>query len=116
MILFSGLIRLSQLLSLGITKEQLYFIFIFIGIVVSYYIVQPFIHWFVTLQSTKILSYLITSLLVLFVISVFRSQQPEASMASLMRVTLQSLAAFGCVLFIVRIFQALFKKGNKKSV
>ncbi|GGB53381.1 hypothetical protein F3157_20980 [Virgibacillus dakarensis] len=116
--IFTGFswIRLTQLLSLGLTKEQLYFIVIFIGIFTCYYIIQPIIHWFVALQSTKVISYLITSMLVLICMLGFSVHQSDDVISSLIRTALQSLAAFGCMLFIVRIFEVIVKRGKKKSV
>ncbi|MGY0692215.1 hypothetical protein ACW2QC_05395 [Virgibacillus sp. FSP13] len=101
-------IHINQLISLGLTKDQFYFILFFIVIFVGYYILHPIIHWFVTLQSTKILSYLITSLIVLLCMFAFGIHQ-------LVKIALQSLAVFGGVLFLLRIFHGVFKKGNKKS-
>ncbi|WP_106497788.1 hypothetical protein [Lentibacillus sp. Marseille-P4043] len=101
-------IHVNQLITLGLTEKQFYFILFFIVIFVSYYVLQPIIHWFVTLQSTKILSYLITSLLVLLCMFAFGIHQ-------LVKMALQSLAVFGGILFLLRVFHGFFKKGKKNS-
>lgn len=108
--------HVSQLLSLGLTKEQLSFILIFIGVLVSYYIVQPFVYWFVTLQSIKMLSYLIASLLVVIGILAISNHASGDTAIRLPKIALQSLAAFGGGLFVVRLIGLLVKKTTKKSV
>lgn len=109
-------IHLNQLLSLGLTEDQLYFIIILCGMFVSYYIVQPIVHWFVAINSTKVLSYLIASLLVMIGILLFSIQQMNGVFANLLKIGFQSLAVFGCILFIVRLGGAIHNKVKKRSV
>lgn len=109
-------IRADQLLSLGLTREQLAFFFIFIGVLVIYYIVQPLVYWFVTLQSTKMLSYVIASLLVVIAILVISNKASGETAIRLPKITLQTLAAFGGGLLAVRIIALLVRKTLKKSV
>lgn len=106
----------DQLLPLDLTGEQSAFIFIFIGVLLIYYIVQPLVYWFVIQKSTKVLSYVIASLLVVVGILVINTQASDDTAAGLPKMTLQTLAAFGGGLFIVRVIGLLLRKVIKKSV
>ncbi|MEN1967045.1 hypothetical protein WMZ97_03105 [Lentibacillus sp. N15] len=116
--LFAGVqwINKGQLLTLGLTEKQLYFIIILIGVFASYYIIQPVVYWFVTLQSTKVLSYMIASLVMMICVLVFDGQQSDDNVHQLIKITLQCLAAFGGVLFVIQLVSTIANKSNKKSV
>lgn len=106
----------DQLLPVDLTREQLAFIIIFIGVLVIYYIVQPLVYWFVKLQSTKMLSYVIASLLVVIAILVIGNQVSEGNADNLTKITLQTLATFGGGLFTIRLIGLIVRKATKKSV
>lgn len=108
-------IKSSQLLSLGLKDEYILFILIFVGIIISYLLVQPFIIWFVSIQSTRLLSYIISSLFVIvsfFIIMLFIDKLDDSTFSSL-KIALQCIAFFGIALIIYYSFQRLMKKANK---
>src|SRR5699024_12721124 len=93
---------MSQLMILGLEEEHIYFVLLFGGIVVCYLLIQPFISFLVAMQSARVLSYILSSLLalvVLFVTILITNAQESSRL--LMRVTLESLALFGILLVIV---------------
>ncbi|SFB35348.1 hypothetical protein SAMN04488072_11836 [Lentibacillus halodurans] len=88
------------------------YIFIFTGIVVTYILIRPLINWIVTTKSVKLLSYIMTSLLILLLFlggivltAVF--QLP------LLEVTLRSLAIFGGYLVIVHFIQFILRSKKR---
>lgn len=107
-------INLSRLTPLGIKEEHIYFLIIAIGIIISYIFVQPFINWFVANRSAKLLSYIISSLLVIvscFVVVLFIGDLHHLR-SNLLKITLQTLAVFGVVLILFYSFRRFIKKIN----
>jgi len=101
-------IKLSFLPALGIQEEYFYFFLIMIALICSYLIVQPFIEWFILLNSKRLLSYIVTSLCVVsifFILSLFIGEM-TASLTMLFDIMLKGLAIFGILL----ILQALIQK------
>lgn len=107
-------INLSRLTPLGIREEHIYFLIIAIGIIISYLVVQPFINWFVANRSAKLLSYIISSLLVIvsfFVVVLFIGDLHHL-LIHLLKITLQTLAVFGIVLILFYSYRRFVKKLN----
>ncbi|WP_449354000.1 hypothetical protein ACUL41_11260 [Virgibacillus natechei] len=107
-------INLSQLTPLGIRKEHLYFLIIATGIIISYLVVKPFITWFVANRSAKLLSYIISSLLVIvscFIVVSFIGDLHHL-LHNLLKITLLTLAIFGIVLVLFYSYRRFIKKIN----
>ena len=96
-------------ISLGLIEEYVYYIIVFIGILISYLLVRPFITWFVTLRSIRLLSYIISSLIV-FVLLLYVTPFIGGLNLFLFKVVLQCLAVFGVVLFLFHAFKNINKK------
>lgn len=92
----------SQLMALGVKPEHIYYLLVFFGMVLLYLLIHPVIQWFVAKSSTKLLSYLLSSLLLLtgclLTASLFGTF--SASLHYLLGITLETLAAFGAILIL----------------
>lgn len=108
-------VHFSQLVSLGATKEQLFFIVILICVVVCYQLLKPIIFWLVSLGTTKMLSYLLSSLIVLLGLLFVTISMPDADRSYFLTIALKSLAVFGGILFFVRVFHTLFYKKKRSN-
>lgn len=102
----------SMLSAMGLNKLYIYFFLVFIGVLICYFLIEPIIIWIVALQSTKLLSYIVTSLvvIVLFFISMLFTNQLEEIIFSLLKVVLQCLASLGIVLILIRSIQSLMRR------
>ncbi|MBY7143794.1 hypothetical protein KFZ56_12205 [Virgibacillus sp. NKC19-3] len=104
-------INLSRFTPLGVREEHIYVLLIAIGIITSYLVVQPFITWFVAKRSAKLLSYIISSLLVIiscFIVVLFIGDFHHLRV-HLLKITLQTLAVFGVVLILFYSYRRLMK-------
>ncbi|WP_100011117.1 hypothetical protein [Lentibacillus sediminis] len=92
----------SQLMALGIKPEYIYYLLVFLGMVLLYLLIHPLIQWFVAKSSTKLLSYLLSSLLLLTtgLLAAALSGTFSASLRSLLGITLETLAGFGVALIL----------------
>jgi hypothetical protein len=102
-------IKISQLESLGIPKEAFYTLVIFLGIMGCYYIIRPVSMVLISLQSEKLVSYLLSGLLfiVIFFSIVLFIGEIHLFTYQLLKISLQALAVFGlllCVVHLVRQF------------
>ncbi|MFD1849211.1 hypothetical protein [Oceanobacillus bengalensis] len=105
-------IKLSHLSALGLNENHVYLIFIIIGVLVCYFIIQPFIEWFVVLQSAKLLSYIVSSLfviLIFFTITIFvpTMSQPFFTILDML---LKVIAIFGVLLGLYGGIRYLIRK------
>ncbi|MBP1968267.1 membrane-bound ClpP family serine protease [Virgibacillus natechei] len=107
-------LNVSQLKPLGITEEHIFLLLLSIGIIISYFVVYPFINWIVTIQSTKLITYIISSLLIMvcFFIVVLFVGDLQYLMIDLLKITLQTLAAFGIVLILFYSYKRFIKNVN----
>ncbi|AXI08934.1 hypothetical protein CUC15_08400 [Oceanobacillus zhaokaii] len=84
--------------TLEIESYLFYLIVLFIAILSLYFMLKPVITWIVSLKSTRLLTYLLSSLitmLCLFVISIFIDQPFDSA---IFRTLLQAISLFGIVL------------------
>ncbi|RKQ37332.1 hypothetical protein D8M06_00575 [Oceanobacillus halophilus] len=95
-------IKFSHLSALGVKEEYLYFILIFLSAILIYFIVKPFVQWFVTLRSTRLLSYIVSSLLAisLFFVVVLLVPDITSLLFILLEMLMQVLALFGLSLIL----------------
>lgn len=112
MILLQNWINFTQLSILGIEEELVYYAIILLGIITSYLIIQPIISWFVALKSTKLLSYIVSSLivLVLFFLIVLFVGDLQYLLSDLLKMALQSVSIFGVILTIYYSIRRLIQK------
>ncbi|MUK90239.1 hypothetical protein GMD78_17845 [Ornithinibacillus sp. L9] len=113
------IIKMAHLRSLGLTEEILFSLLILVGIIASYMVIKPITTFLISLKSTRLLSYLLSSLvfIVLFFIVVFFIGEIQFITFRLFKFALQALAVFGGMLLIMHVYQQLLhKKGMKKSV
>ncbi len=104
--------HLSQLYSLGLEAKHMYFGLIFLGIIFGYILIKPMITWFIILESSRMLTYLISSLIVIlifFIVILFTGGLP-GKMLGLLKITLQCLAVWGVAIFLHHGFHQLIKK------
>lgn len=109
------IIKLSQLSSLGLTEEMVYSVVIFLGILGCYMLIRPIITFLIALQSERLLSYLLSSLVCtsIFFIAVLFIGEVQITLYNLFKYTLQSLAVLGLLLFLVHVWNYI-QKGRKK--
>ncbi len=100
--------NINNLLPVGIKVEYFY---IFIGIIIIYLMVHPLMKWVISLQSIKLLAYIMSSLafLVLFLLGIILTTVLNLT---LLAMTLQCLAIFGGCLIVIHAFQYLFRKNK----
>lgn len=98
---------------LGIIPDwfDMVYVFIFVGVLICYLIVKVMVKWIVSCQSIKLLSFMMSSLvfLVLLLSSIIMTVTPGMD---LLQITLRCLAAFGCCLLILHLFQYIFYKSK----
>src|SRR5699024_2294216 len=102
----------SMLSAMGLNKLYVYFVLLFLAVLISYFIIEPIVMWFVALQSTKLLSYIITSLIVivLFFIIVLYTGKTNELIFSILKVVLQCLASLGIILIVIQSIQSIIKR------
>lgn len=99
------------LIPIGIEAEYIY---IFIGMVVIYFLVRPFVIWVISVQSVNLLNYIISSL-VFFAFSLFVFVLTSISDLQIMENLLQCSAIFGGCLLIIHLIQYTFRKNKKRA-
>lgn len=112
-----SLIKLSLLPALGISEGYFYFCLIMLGLICSYLIVQPFVEWFILLNSKRLLSYIVTSLFVLSIFFTFSSSINESAVnvSMIFQILLKGLAIFGVILILHALFQKVSNKNHNKK-
>ncbi|WP_010096835.1 hypothetical protein [Ornithinibacillus scapharcae] len=108
-------LKLSQLQSLGISKEVFFIFVIFLGIAGCYFVIRPITLILVSTKSDRVLSYLLSGLsfMTLFFIVVLISGEIQMITYQLLKFSLQALSIFGLILLIIHIYKNLLKKRNK---
>lgn len=107
--------KLSQLQSLGISKEAFFIFVIILGIAGCYFIIRPITLILVSTNSDRVLSYLLSGLsfLALFFVVVLIIGEIQVITYHLLKFSLQALSLFGLILIIVHLYRSLLKKRNK---
>ncbi|GGA87809.1 hypothetical protein [Ornithinibacillus halotolerans] len=115
MIYFIENIRLLQLESIGISKEALFIIIIFIGIVGSYCLLRPVTSILLSIQSERLISYLLSGLvfIVLFFLFVMIFGEIQYLTYQLLKVALQGLALFGLLLCVIQLIEYVIRMIKK---
>jgi len=110
-------INMTQLSILGINETYLYGAIVLLGIIISYFIIEPIISWFVALGSQRLLSYLISSLivLVLFITMILFNDHLHHLFFDLLKIAFTSISLFGIILAVYNYIKRLIQR-QKKSV
>ncbi|OZU90482.1 hypothetical protein CIL03_04870 [Virgibacillus indicus] len=105
-------INLSNSSFLGEGDNYISYVLIFAGIIVSFILLKPLISWLINSGFVLLVNYIISSLavIVLLFIVVFFLTDTQLSVNNLLKITLQSLAAFGIVMILYYGFQKVTKK------
>ncbi|MEC2159078.1 hypothetical protein [Virgibacillus halodenitrificans] len=84
----------------GRENDFIYYLFLFIGAIICYSIIKPFIHMALKLQARKLLNYILSSLIIVILIMFSTSylNLPTVSATDLLKIGLQCLAGFGALL------------------
>lgn len=108
-------INISQLQSLGISKEAFFTLIIFIGILGCYFIIRPVALILISLKSDRLLNYILSGLafIVIFFIVVLFIGDIEMLTYELFKISLQVLAMFGLVLCVMHLFKGIRQRRNK---
>lgn len=99
-------IKLSHLPALGLGERNFIIFLLVIGIVIVYMFTQPFISWLVSLKMIRLLSYVVSSLLILNIVCFIIILRPDLTESILIFVgfVLQIIALFGIGLIIYYTF------------
>lgn len=102
-------------ISLNIIEDYVFYIIISIAILLSYLVVKPFVNWFIILQSVQLLSYLMSSLIImiLLLLIMFQFDGMDQSIINILKVGFHCLAIFGVLLLLYRLYQRVIKKSEK---
>lgn len=105
---------LNKIIALGNYDSNVYYVLVFLLILCIYVLIHPVITWFIHLQSTRFLSYLFTSFVVIifgFIMYWYLNIHVGAISTHLFKLALQCLTVFGITLFI---YNSLKWKGTKR--
>jgi len=98
------MINMSKLKILGFSEKHIYFVICLLCLWVIYIFIQPFMHLMVSMQTIKLLGYIVSSLLFIFislliVLFVDSVNPSDEKFLNIFKVILQSFAVFGLTLF-----------------
>ncbi|MFA1818732.1 hypothetical protein ACDX78_00795 [Virgibacillus oceani] len=111
--MFAGTwLNLTQLSILGVKEHHIYFIVLLLLMGIFYFMITPVIKWIISLQFSKLLSYMMSSLLLLILLFTLAMNIDglEHSLQSLLKISLQGLSVFGVFLLIQSILGRFIKK------
>lgn len=69
------IVKTAQLLPLGITDKHLHFFFGLVLISLLYALIRPLIYWMILLKWERVLTYLVSGLMVLFILVSYEMYQ-----------------------------------------
>lgn len=105
-------IKLAHLPALGIEKKYFFFVILFVVIVFSYSIIQPLITWLVSLKFNRLLSYIVSSLVIFNAVSLIMIWRPEwiDSTIIVFKLGFQIVALFGIGLITYYLLRRLVER------
>lgn len=105
-------INVSEGISFRLIEEFTSYLIIFIGIFLGYLLIKPMTSWLVSLKLVRLLSYLMSSLLifVLLLLFILTIEGLNHFPIHLFKIFLQCLASFGVTLVLFKVF-----RGGEKS-
>jgi len=103
--------------SIGLVEDYVFYIMLFLVILINYLFVKPFITWFVTFRSIRLLSYIFSSLIVILLLFIIMLSVDELNnlIVNLIEIALHCLAFFGIGLVVYQGFQKIIKKYKKTT-
>lgn len=117
MISLYALNHISMFFALLPNEDYVYYILVMFIMILSYVVFHPLIVWFITLKTTKLLTYFVSSLMVLIFICMLLMvlEESRLTLFEWMKIGLHSLALFGVLLIFYNVFVSTIKKiGLKK--
>lgn len=105
-------LNITQLSILGVKEHHVYFIILLLLLGLLYFIISPVIQWIISLQSAKLLGYMISSLLfliLLFILTVTSDRAAEL-LPMLLKISLQGFSLFGVILLLHSFIGHFIKK------
>ncbi|SDJ75835.1 hypothetical protein [Sediminibacillus albus] len=115
---FTIFLKKAQLHTLGVTDNQLFFLFGFLAILLFFWVVRPLIRLLILLQWNDLLTYMVGSICLTAIIYWFQSGNRlavEESGSEHLRFLLLGIVFFGGVLCTVRICKSIVYNLKKKS-
>ncbi|MBB6454844.1 hypothetical protein HNQ94_003333 [Salirhabdus euzebyi] len=116
-------IETGKLSPLGITDSHLHFFFGLISIFFIYYVFSPLIRWLVELQWSKVLTYMLGSMMALFLwtfVEFYQGANGTGNMEfSDLASSVLAIIVFGVSLFIIHLVQSFvrhIREKNKKNM
>jgi hypothetical protein len=105
-------LNLTQLSILGVKEHHIYFVVFLLLMGLLYFVITPVIRWIISLQSSKLLSYILSSMLLLIMLFIFAmtSNTLGQSLQYLLKISLQCFSVFGGFLLIHSIVGRFIKK------
>lgn len=98
-------IKLSLLQPLGFKATNLYFILLFLSIIICYATVKPVITWLTSRQYIRLLSYILSSLIILIAAIITLVINGYIIEPETFSIALQSAAFFGIALIAFHCYQ-----------
>lgn len=118
-ILYTEWINMQKLAILGVKEDHIYIALFMLGICIIYVMLQPIIQWLLHKNSYKLLTYVISSLLILVIllfIAFKNGGDGGVEFTILIKNALLTLTLFGIALFVINLLYLLLQKWFKKSV
>lgn len=105
-------IKLSHLPALGVEERYFLIVLLAIGIILAYTVIQPFISWLVSLKLTRLISYIVSSLVIFVIVNLYIIWKPEMAESMLIAVGIvcQIIALFGVTLTIYYMVRKLMNR------
>mgnify|MGYP001249943707 CR=1 FL=1 len=105
-------LNLTQLYILGVKEEHIYFFILLFLLGLLYFVLNPFVHWLISLQSPKLLSYMMSSFLFLILIftAAITNERLGLSLHLVLKISLQCFSVLGIFLLGHSIFTRFIKK------
>jgi len=92
----------------GLKEEHFYIMLFLLGIILLYLVIYPFVQWFVRWKSSTVLSYIISSLVIICLVTWIGGALGFLT-DQVLKMTLQGLAIFGIVLALAAVIIRLYK-------
>lgn len=109
----------GKLEPLGITDQHLHFAFGLISIALLYYILTPIIRWLTTLKWSKVMTFLVSSLFLLFLhtfIELYQGIKETGSMQfSDLASAILGIFLFGITLAMTHFIGSIMKQARQKN-
>lgn len=108
---------ITDAFSFQLLEKHVYYIILMGVIFVSYIVIVPFIRWLVTLYSIQLLSYLMSSLLIItfIVLGMYVRNDLKEGLFNVLEITFHCLSIFGMILLIYHLSKRILDNQRKRS-